>query len=82
MKMSMGQIGRRLLGLAVFGAAVLTGGAAFAEMGQPARVPARPGKFPLGLLFDAEFAGYPAFLVFPLGLDNDFRCSVGAGSTH
>ena len=36
MKMSMGQIGRRLLGLAVFGAAVLTGGAAFAEMGQPA----------------------------------------------
>jgi cytochrome c oxidase subunit 2 len=36
MKMSMGQSGRRLLGLAVVGAAVVFGGAAFAEMGQPA----------------------------------------------
>jgi cytochrome c oxidase subunit 2 len=36
MKMSMGQSGRRLLGLAVVGAALVFGGAAFAEMGQPA----------------------------------------------
>jgi cytochrome c oxidase subunit II len=37
MKMSKGQIGRRLLGLAVVGAAlVAAGGAAFAELGQPA----------------------------------------------
>jgi cytochrome c oxidase subunit II len=36
MKMSKGQIGRRLLGLAVAGAALATGGAAFAELGQPA----------------------------------------------
>src|SRR3981189_1578003 len=36
MKMSMGQSGRRLLGLAVVGAALVLGGAAFAEMGQPA----------------------------------------------
>ncbi|HXO72378.1 MAG TPA: cytochrome c oxidase subunit II transmembrane domain-containing protein, partial [Bradyrhizobium sp.] len=36
MKMSMGQSGRRLLGLAVVGAALVAGGAAFAEMGQPA----------------------------------------------
>ena len=36
MKMSKGRIGRRLLGLAVAGAAVLAGGAAFAELGQPA----------------------------------------------
>ena len=36
MKMSKGQIGRRLLGLAVAGTALVAGGAAFAEMGQPA----------------------------------------------
>jgi cytochrome c oxidase subunit 2 len=36
MKMSMGQSGRRLLGLAVVGAAFVFGGAAFAQMGQPA----------------------------------------------
>ena len=36
MKMSKGQSGRRLLGLAVVGAALVVGGAAFAEMGQPA----------------------------------------------
>jgi cytochrome c oxidase subunit 2 len=36
MKMSMGQMGRRLLGVAVAGAALVTGGAAFAELGQPA----------------------------------------------
>ncbi len=36
MKMSKGQIGRRLLGLAVAGVALAAGGAAFAEMGQPA----------------------------------------------
>src|SRR6185369_3452304 len=36
MKMSMSQMGRRLLGIAVAGAALLTGGAAFAELGQPA----------------------------------------------
>jgi len=36
MKMSKGQIGRRLLGLTVAGAALVTGGAAFAELGQPA----------------------------------------------
>jgi cytochrome c oxidase subunit 2 len=36
MTMSKGQIGRRLLGLAVVGAAPAFGGAAFAEMGQPA----------------------------------------------
>ena len=36
MKMSKGQSGRRLLGLAVVGAALAFGGAAFAEMGQPA----------------------------------------------
>jgi cytochrome c oxidase subunit II len=36
MKMSMGQIGRRLLGLTVAGVALATGGAAFAELGQPA----------------------------------------------
>ena len=36
MKMSMGQTGRRLLGLAVLGAALVTCGAAFAELGQPA----------------------------------------------
>jgi cytochrome c oxidase subunit 2 len=36
MKMSKGQRGRRLLGLAVVGAALLFGGAAFAELGQPA----------------------------------------------
>jgi cytochrome c oxidase subunit II len=36
MKMSKGQSGRRLLGLAVVGAALGVGGAAFAEMGQPA----------------------------------------------
>ena len=36
MKMSMGQTGRRLLGLAVAGVALVTGGAAFAELGQPA----------------------------------------------
>jgi cytochrome c oxidase subunit 2 len=36
MKMSKGQSGRRLLGLAVVGAALGFGGAAFAEMGQPA----------------------------------------------
>jgi cytochrome c oxidase subunit 2 len=36
MKMSKGQIGGRLLGLAVAGAVVLAGGAAFAEVGQPA----------------------------------------------
>jgi len=34
--MSKGQIGRRLLGLAVAGAALATGGAAHAELGQPA----------------------------------------------
>ena len=36
MKMSSGQIGRRLLGLAVAGTALVAGGTAFAEMGQPA----------------------------------------------
>src|SRR5450631_4630627 len=36
MKMSKGQTGPRLLGLAVAGAALFTGGAAFAELGQPA----------------------------------------------
>jgi cytochrome c oxidase subunit II len=36
MKMSMGQSGRRLLGLAVAGVALVSGGAAFAELGQPA----------------------------------------------
>ena len=36
MKMSKGRIGRRLLGLAVAGAALAIGGAAFAELGQPA----------------------------------------------
>ena len=36
MKMSKGQIGRRLLGWAVAGAALLAGGAASAELGQPA----------------------------------------------
>ena len=36
MKMSKGQIGRRLLGLAVAGAALAAGGAAWAELGQPA----------------------------------------------
>ena len=36
MKMSMGQTGRRLLGLTVAGVALAAGGAAFAELGQPA----------------------------------------------
>jgi cytochrome c oxidase subunit 2 len=36
MKMSMGQTGRRLLGLAVAGVVLAAGGAAFAELGQPA----------------------------------------------
>jgi cytochrome c oxidase subunit II len=36
MKMSKGQTGRRLLGLAVAGVALVSGGAAFAELGQPA----------------------------------------------
>jgi cytochrome c oxidase subunit II len=36
MKMSKGQIGRRLLGLAVAGVALVASGAAFAELGQPA----------------------------------------------
>jgi cytochrome c oxidase subunit 2 len=36
MKMSKGQIGRRMLGLAVAGMALVAGGTAFAEMGQPA----------------------------------------------
>ncbi len=36
MKMSRGQSGRRLLGLAVVAAQLVLGGAAFAEMGQPA----------------------------------------------
>jgi cytochrome c oxidase subunit II len=36
MKMSMGRTGRRLLGLAVAGVALATGGAAYAELGQPA----------------------------------------------
>jgi cytochrome c oxidase subunit II len=36
MKMSKGQIGRRLLGWAVAGTALLAGGTAFAELGQPA----------------------------------------------
>ena len=36
MKMSKGQIGRRLLGLAVAGVALAAGGAAWAELGQPA----------------------------------------------
>src|SRR5262245_38008033 len=36
MKMSMGQIGRRLLGCAVAGMALVTGGTASAELGQPA----------------------------------------------
>jgi cytochrome c oxidase subunit 2 len=35
MKMSKGQIGRRLLGLTVAGVALAAGGAAFAELGQP-----------------------------------------------
>ena len=36
MKMSKGQIGRRLLGLAVAGVALAASGAALAELGQPA----------------------------------------------
>ncbi len=36
MKMSMGQMGRRLLGMAVAGVALLASGTAFAELGQPA----------------------------------------------
>jgi cytochrome c oxidase subunit 2 len=36
MKMSKGQTGRRLLGLAVAGVALAAGGAAYAELGQPA----------------------------------------------
>src|SRR3984885_10737219 len=36
MKMSIGQTGRRLLGLAVAGLTLATSGAAFAELGQPA----------------------------------------------
>jgi cytochrome c oxidase subunit II len=36
MKMSKGRTGRRLLGLAVAGVALVAGGAAFAELGQPA----------------------------------------------
>jgi cytochrome c oxidase subunit 2 len=36
MKMSRGQMGRRLLGLAVAGVALAAGGTAFAELGQPA----------------------------------------------
>src|SRR6202035_2079094 len=36
MKMSKGQIGRRLLGLAVAGVALVACGSAFAELGQPA----------------------------------------------
>ncbi len=36
MKMSMGRMGRRLLGLAVAGVALVTSTAAFAELGQPA----------------------------------------------
>jgi cytochrome c oxidase subunit II len=36
MKMSMGQTGRRLLGLAVAGVALVACGTAFAELGQPA----------------------------------------------
>jgi cytochrome c oxidase subunit 2 len=36
MKMSMGQMGRRLLGLALAGVALVSGGTAFAELGQPA----------------------------------------------
>ncbi len=36
MKMSKGQIGRRLLGFAVAGVALAAGGTAFAELGQPA----------------------------------------------
>src|SRR6202012_5853956 len=36
MKMSMGQTGRRLLGFAVAGVALVACGAAYAEMGQPA----------------------------------------------
>src|SRR5260370_29560533 len=36
MKMSKGQMGRRLVGLAVAGMTVVAGGTAFAELGQPA----------------------------------------------
>ena len=36
MKMSKGQLGRLLLGFAVAGVALAAGGAAFAELGQPA----------------------------------------------
>lgn len=36
MKMSKGQLGARLLGLAVVGATLVAGGSAFAELGQPA----------------------------------------------
>src|SRR6202047_5501658 len=36
MKMSRGQMGRRLVGWAVAGVAVAAGGTAFAELGQPA----------------------------------------------
>src|SRR5437879_10583965 len=36
MKMSMGRIGQRLLGVAVAGVALAAGGTAFAELGQPA----------------------------------------------
>ena len=37
MKMSKGQMGRRLLGLAVAGVALVAGGTAFAELGSPRR---------------------------------------------
>src|SRR5271167_2984752 len=36
MKVSKGQLGRRLLGLTIAGVALATGGTAFAELGQPA----------------------------------------------
>ena len=36
MRMSMGRMGRQLLGLAVAGLALAAGGVAFAELGQPA----------------------------------------------
>ena len=46
MKMSKGQIGRRLLGLAVAGMALVAGGTAFAEWGSRSRGNARCRKPP------------------------------------
>ena len=49
MKMSKGQIGRRLLGVAVAGMALITCGAAFADLGQPALFKAAAGQLGQGV---------------------------------